>query len=66
VDRTEGHSVDQKVDRTEGRLEGRMEGHWAGLRADRLGDRMEGHWAGHLEEASQVVLALVLLEPAAW
>jgi hypothetical protein len=47
-----------------------MEGHWAGLRADRLGDRMEGHWAGHLaghlEEASQVVLALVLLEPAAW
>jgi hypothetical protein len=31
-----------------------------------LGDRMEGHWAGHLEEASQVVLALVLLEPAAW
>jgi hypothetical protein len=50
------------VDRTEDRLEG--------LRADRmggrLGDRMEGHWAGHLEEASQVVLALVLLEPAAW
>jgi hypothetical protein len=58
----EGHWAGLRADR----LGDRMEGHWAGLRADRLGDRMEGHWAGHLEEASQVVLALVLLEPAAW
>ena len=60
------------------RLVGRMEGHLEGLRVDRLVGRMEGHledqkvgrmegrWAGHSEEVSQVVLALVYLESAAW